>query len=117
MGTETAEAEAALAGGGCEIGIWTVRSGFANPPCLAAATGAQVCGCQEESCSGACGCHSSLGQTSFLLLQEASQRLWSKASPRGGAAAGLHQSRTQPGSLLQFPCKDTKTLQLQLTSL
>jgi len=29
-GTETAEAEAALAGGGCEIGIWAVRSSFAQ---------------------------------------------------------------------------------------
>ena len=55
-GTETAEAEAALAGGGCEIGIWVVRSGFADPPCLAAAAGAWVCRCQEEPCSGACGC-------------------------------------------------------------
>lgn len=107
MGTETAEAEAVLAGSSCEIGILAARSGFADPPCLAAAAGARLCRCQEEPCSGARRCCSFLGQTFFLLLREASQRLRSRASPWGGAAAGLHQAQAEPGGLLQFPHKDT----------
>lgn len=107
MGRETAEAEAVLAGSSCEIGILAARSGFADPSCLAAAAGARVCRCQEEPCSGARGCCSFLGQTFFLLLREASQRLRSRASPWGGAAVGLHQGQTDPGGLLQFPRKDT----------
>lgn len=78
MGTETTEAAAALSGGGCEIDIEVVRSGFAH----------WCCGCQEEPCSGAWG---SLGQASFLLLWEASQMLQSRVSPQG-----LHQSQTEP---------------------
>lgn len=58
----------------------------------------QLCPSTRPRCSGLwvprrslCGCRGSLGQTSLLLLREASQRPW------GGAAVGLHQGLTEPG--------------------